>query len=360
MALIPHPLLKMADRSSCSAAVSGRNISAVKCAQSAHFTTKTLPGTAKQLLPLFVLILVLGNLVSAAGWYGLGEQMSPVPIQQTEYWVYLPSISHPEPDCPPEDQVAFTSTELQRPEVGIVCRDGSGRRLITNTPGFQSSSPSWSPDRTRLVFTSDRDGTSRMYLYDLSCQCEVGKIPMDLEAYEPIWSPAKTDDQRIAFVSQDGIYAVNLDGSNLTRITEPGEGAWNGTWSPDGTHIAYTVWDGARRAIRIREVGGTGYTQLLTPGSDYGPAWSPDGTQIVFASAQGELIDLYLIQVDGSGLIQLTNLPEHETQPSWSPDGSQIVFVGGFQENVNLFIMYKDGSGLQSLIPQGHDPAWGN
>lgn len=97
---------------------------------------------------------------------------------------------------------------------------GSGRsgtvKITNNT--WTNSDPAWSPDGTRIAFTTNRETAGRKY---------VALIRPDGSGFErlvlgsrPAWSP---DGRRIVFVGgadAPGLYIVNLDGSGLTRITE--------------------------------------------------------------------------------------------------------------------------------------------
>lgn len=267
---------------------------------------------------------------------------------------YLPMVVKPGWLCAPADLILFASTETSQKEIAVICADGANRRLLTYTPGFESTSPTWSPDRTRFVFASTIAGEYGLYIYELGCACVKGIIPLPVAAYEPAWSPV---DNRLAFTASGGIYTVNLDGSELTQLTESG---FNPTWSPDGARIAYTVWAGGIRVLRIQEIGVPGYFQLPTPGSDYNPDWSPDGSQLAFASAQGDSVNLYIINTDGTGLRQLTDSADHEYAPSWSPDGGRIAYVVSSKDQVSVYQVNADGSAVRLLAAQADQPAWDN
>lgn len=297
-----------------------------------------------------------GLMASAAG--SKAVVASTAATARGVYAVYLPMVYKlAGPACPPAERIAFTATELGRREIGFVCSDGSERQLLTSTPGSQSVSPTWAPDKVRLAFISTQSGVTGIYIYSLTCACIQGSVPLTLTANEPTWLPAG---QQIAFTASGGLYVVNIDGSALKRLTDMNESAFNIAWSPDGTRIAYTAWQGGRRVIRVRELGGSGFTQLPTPGSDYNPAWSPDGSHIAFASAQGNTIDLYVINVDGTGLQQVTNVATADYSPSWAADGQQLVFTAFADGENSLFIINADGTGLRPLTIEADEPVWGN
>src|SRR6185312_12482162 len=59
-------------------------------------------------------------------------------------------------------------------------------------------------------------------------------------ALDPAWAP---DGSWIAFAGRDGYsveaYAVQPDGTSVTKLTSDGQLARSPVWSPDGRHLAY-------------------------------------------------------------------------------------------------------------------------
>src|SRR5437868_5015135 len=85
--------------------------------------------------------------------------------------------------------------------------------------------------------------------------------------------------------SVSDIYAVNIDGTDVTRLTANTAGAddISPAWSPDGSRIAFTVIrSGDAPSIYVMNPDGSNRTRLTSSGYDYLPAWSPDGTKIAF------------------------------------------------------------------------------
>ena len=67
------------------------------------------------------------------------------------------------------------------------------------------------------------------------------------------------------------------------------------------------------------------------------PAWSPDGSQIVFTGYDGGLSDLFIVDRDGKNLKRLTNDKYADLHPlAWSPDGKTIAFTTDRGPNTNF------------------------
>ncbi|HKR10943.1 MAG TPA: DPP IV N-terminal domain-containing protein [Pyrinomonadaceae bacterium] len=106
---------------------------------------------------------------------------------------------------------------------------GSSLRLSTLTNDFR---PRYSPDGSKIVFQSTRDGQSEIYVMnsDGANQTRLTNNPAADTA--PAWSP---DGTKILFTSlRDGptspaLYLMNADGSNQTRVTAGSDGVWRVT-----------------------------------------------------------------------------------------------------------------------------------
>jgi TolB protein len=163
--------------------------------------------------------------------------------------------------------------------------DGSGRRLLTDEPGFYDN-PTWSPGGSRIAYAYSDGPTSSWDLFVVESDGGGGQRLTSGPAQDwyPAWSP---DGNRIAFTSDrdgdDAIWMVDADGGRATKLVDGPEEDAQPAWSPDGSRIAFAsnreldrwqIWayDIAERTAR---------NLLRTDATDRFPAWSPDGTYLL-------------------------------------------------------------------------------
>ena len=181
-----------------------------------------------------------------------------------------------------------------------------------------------------------------------------------LPSTQPVQAAFLGTNGKIAFSStRDGnyeIYAMNPDGSGVTRLTNnPASDEWP-AWSPDSTKIAFMSYRDGNWEIYVMSADGSGVTRLTNnPASDHCPAWSPDGTKIAFNSYRDGNGEIYVMNPDGSNPTRLTNNSADDEQPDWSPDGKKIAFISNRDGNYEIYVMNSDGSGVTRLT---NDPAF--
>ena len=184
---------------------------------------------------------------------------------------------------PDGTQIVFAATPpatTDSYQLMIVNADGTGLRELTPLAAYMGDrSPHWSSDGQWIVYASNRNAPSptQFHLYLIRpngtqhTQLTGGK---DISDSEPSWSP---NSHSIAFTStragDTNIYAIEMDGTNLRRLTDD-------------------------------------------PAGDFGPVWSPDGSQIAFSSDRTGKVEVFRMNADGSSPIQLTQTEGESTQPN--------------------------------------------
>jgi Tol biopolymer transport system component len=163
--------------------------------------------------------------------------------------------------------------------------------------------PVWSPDGGRIVFTSDRDGTSNLYQKSSSgAGSEELLLQSDTAKYVTDWSP---DGRFIAYEKQDprtglDLWLLPLFGDRkpiLYLQTEFNEG--QGQFSPDGRWMAYASDESGRREVYVQTFPASGGKwQISTAGGTY-PRWRRDGKELFYIAADQKLMAV-AVQTDST------------------------------------------------------------
>jgi Tol biopolymer transport system component len=123
--------------------------------------------------------------------------------------------------------------------------------------------------------------------------------------------------------------------------------------SPDGSQLAVSVTDSARRARDIWTVDvARGVRQRVTfdPSEERSAAWTPDGARLIYNSRR---LDLYVRAANGTGREDAIQADGASKDPrAVSPDGKRLMYRrSGTGTSNDLWILPLDGSGGGKPVP---------
>jgi hypothetical protein len=189
--------------------------------------------------------------------------------------------------------------------------------------GEQNVAPAISPDGRYLVVLSEKDLFSfNLYLAD----ARTGEIIRTLAS-------AASDPH------MDALRFIDSSGS----------------WSPDGSTVAFVTFRNGRNEIVLADVDGGGVERRIEVpeeiGEISGPSYAPDGERIVFTGQVGGITDLFIYDLATEEVTRLTDDRNAQFQPTFSPDGQTIAFVtdAGAETDFDLLTFSEMQIGLYDL-----------
>jgi Tol biopolymer transport system component len=268
-------------------------------------------------------------------------------------------------------RIAFASSRDGDHDIYTINPDGTGLVQVTGGDEAESSwemFPAWDR-KQKLSFATDRNienDNSNLEIYAISANGS-GETRLTDDPAQDLTSAWSPNGSRVAFTSERGgtpdVWVMHGDGTGLAQLTSAVAYDGDPTWSPDGKRIAFVSSRGdTDMEIWVMNADGSNQHQITRNSAlDAYPHWSPDGQWIAFTSDRDGNLEIYRMRPDGTGTIRLTNNPAQDFDPSWSPDGSQIAFTTNRPGNQEIYLMWSDGTHLFNLTQHpGTDaaPTW--
>jgi len=173
--------------------------------------------------------------------------------------------------------------------------------ILRLTTGGRSRQPDVSPDGELIAYTVNGAGTSSLAV-----------------------APAGADPEPILTRNEGG----------FSQVYSP-------RFSPDGKHVAYSLWtEGGLRDVHVLDLE-AGESRAVTSGRslDTGPVWDPRGRYLYYSSDRTGISNVYALDLVDGSLWQVTNVISGAYQPDVSPDGRTLVYVGYHARGYDIYLM---------------------
>lgn len=261
----------------------------------------------------------------------------------------------------------------------------AGRRLFESTINsnyetyrFINSAAAFSPDGKQIAFAAKRGAGDELVLLDVASNKAVQRIAVPLNGITtPAWSP---DGSKLVFTGYDGglsdLFVVNADGTGFTRLTRDKHADLHPAWSPDGRTIAFTSDRGPQTDFerltisnyRVSLIDVATKEVRTLPGQDVGknvnPVWSPDGTSFAFVSDRNGVSNIYLYELADGAVYRLTDfftgvqgITPLSPVLSWAPGADKLAFVYYEGAKYDIYTIDNPRGRKSEVVPQSGAPA---
>jgi Tol biopolymer transport system component len=237
--------------------------------------------------------------------------------------------------APDGRSLAVDKTEIgnRNWDIWIYDLKGESARRMTFDPAIDTM-PVWSPDGTRVVFSSSRKKTFDLYLKDTDGAQEEKAI-----------ESAPGEDKYPSAWSRDGKYILYTRGTDLWFLIFPElksqlflkapSAMKNGQFSPDGKWVAYAANESGKWEIYVSSFPNAhGKWQVSNGGGDQ-PRWRGDGKELFYLAADGKIMAVpvkeganfnfgapaVLFQANQRALVATSEQVEYDV----SPDGQRFL-----------------------------------
>jgi Tol biopolymer transport system component len=215
-----------------------------------------------------------------------------------------------------------------------------------------AANPLWTPDRRRIVFSSNRNGTFDLYARSIASQETEPLVQTDQPKSATSWSPDGRTLLYRALSPGSGydIWALPFDEAGRPGVPYPVVASpydeRDAEFSPSGTWIAYQSNRSGRPEVHVQSFPPDG-ASLPCPVSTRGgaqPRWGADDSELFYVALDGWLMSVAI---------------------DYSPDGRILIHpaerlfltqIGGAVHSINRpqYMVARDGRFLMNMLTENH------
>ena len=230
-----------------------------------------------------------------------------------------------------------------------------GELVKWTSDGKQVIGPRWSPDGSKIVYTSYRTSFPDIYQIEFATR----RISL-LASFKGTNSGARfsPDGSRLAMVlSGEGnpeVYVGNASARQLRRLTTNQSVEASPTFSPDGSRVLYVSDSAGGPQLYTVSVNGGSPTRLATNISKYcaEPDWSAaDPSKIVFTAGMGRGYQTAVFDTKSGSSKFVTKAPTDAIEPVWLADGRHIICTYRAANSKVLYIVDTESGKATRLSP---------
>lgn len=222
--------------------------------------------------------------------------------------------------------------------------------------------PRWSPDGSRIIFTSYRTGFPDIYLLNLRTRTLDTLVSFKGTNSGGRFSPG--GDRLAMVLSGEGnpeLYVGNSQGRQIKRLTNNQSVEASPAWSPDGSRLVFTSDAAGGPQLFVMSAAGGQMTRLSTNISKYcaEPDWSrADPNKIVFTAGIGRGYQIAVFDYAARTAKQVSKAPYDAVEPVWCADGRHVVCTFRTATNRALFLLDTETGKATRLSPSAAGNAW--
>ena len=258
-------------------------------------------------------------------------------------------------------KIAFVGEAKGEKDIYLMDWDGHRIRKL-GLKGSLLLSPHWSPDGTKMIYSSEQGRQWGIYLLDFSRMIEKRLFVSTGVNMAGDFLPR--GDKFVFSSSKAGtpdLYLFVVGSSAVKKLTSSYGIEVSPAVSPDGKHIAFVSDRGGSPQIYTMRPDGSEVKRVTFQGSyNTSPNWSPSGDRIAFSGRLGGKNQIFTVKPDGSDLMALTDSGNNE-DPSFSPDGRYITFSSDRGGVKGIYIMRANGEAQTRITPRNiraFGPRW--